>query len=228
MRKRAFTLIELLVVIAIIAILAAILFPVFAKAREKARQSSCSSNLKQIGLAALQYIQDHDEMMFGGWLGTVNGPSVAGVNWKWMDMIQPYVKSNQLYDCPSQKNKFPSYIPATGNNYGSYRINCAYWGGGNATGAARWHSIGAVQVPAGTIWVTEGCNNHFEVAWENVAANPAPAVTGGIPSLAQAGLPHFDTANVVFCDGHVKPLRMDDLVRANANNVYSVWTVQDD
>jgi prepilin-type N-terminal cleavage/methylation domain-containing protein/prepilin-type processing-associated H-X9-DG protein len=103
MRRRGFTLIELLVVIAIIAILAAILFPVFAKAREKARQSACLSNAKQLALAALQYIQDYDEMLpksqlqLTRWLP--KPPYDQGLNW--CDVIQPYLKSTQLLRCPS-------------------------------------------------------------------------------------------------------------------------------
>ncbi len=97
MRRKGFTLIELLVVIAIIAILAAILFPVFAKAREKARQSACSNNLKQMATALLQYAQDYDERMvmryFTGYL--------------WTTQIQPYVKNTQIFTCPS--TNAPSY-----------------------------------------------------------------------------------------------------------------------
>src|SRR5262245_47450508 len=88
---RGFTLIELLVVIAIIAILAAILFPVFARARENARRSSCQSNLKQIGLGFLQYKQDYDERWAGGW----------GQASMWTIVLDPYVKSAQIYKCPS-------------------------------------------------------------------------------------------------------------------------------
>jgi prepilin-type N-terminal cleavage/methylation domain-containing protein/prepilin-type processing-associated H-X9-DG protein len=91
--RRGFTLIELLVVIAIIAILAAILFPVFARARENARRASCQSNLKQIGLGIMQYVQDYDERLpyasSGGTLG-------------WAYAIQPYIKSEQLFQCPSE------------------------------------------------------------------------------------------------------------------------------
>ena len=89
--RRGFTLIELLVVIAIIAILAAILFPVFAKAREKARQISCVSNEKQIGLGILQYVQDYDEK-YPGWVNNHG----AG----WANGIVPYTKSSQLFKCP--------------------------------------------------------------------------------------------------------------------------------
>lgn len=110
-RKIGFTLIELLVVIAIIAILAAILFPVFARARENARRASCQSNLKQIGLAIMQYAQDYDEKMpivvsqttdsaltATTGLGQVAG---QGSHWGWIEVIYPYVKSKGIYICPS-------------------------------------------------------------------------------------------------------------------------------
>jgi type II secretory pathway pseudopilin PulG len=89
-------LIELLVVIAIIAILAAILFPVFGRARENARRSSCQSNLKQIGLGILQYTQDYDEKL----VPFRNAAPAA--NTPWAHHIQPYIKSVQLFKCPSQ------------------------------------------------------------------------------------------------------------------------------
>jgi prepilin-type N-terminal cleavage/methylation domain-containing protein/prepilin-type processing-associated H-X9-DG protein len=111
---RGFTLIELLVVIAIIAILAAILFPVFARARENARRSSCQSNLKQLALGFHQYTQDYDERMpLPGWFTVPNGSYNAGAGGPrkayhvgsfvttWADEIEPYIKSTQIFTCPS-------------------------------------------------------------------------------------------------------------------------------
>jgi prepilin-type N-terminal cleavage/methylation domain-containing protein/prepilin-type processing-associated H-X9-DG protein len=130
MRRHGFTLIELLVVIAIIAILAAILFPVFAKAREKARQSSCLSNVKQIGLGILQYAQDYDEMLPFGCLYT--GTDVTGYHGTvgellWYDTIKPYIKSTQIYRCPSDKSTpygygYPAYRGYWNNPGGGYEF----------------------------------------------------------------------------------------------------------
>ena len=103
-RRAAFTLVELLVVVAIIAILAAILFPVFARARENARRSSCSSNLKQLGLGLRQYAQDYDGRVI---IGDVTGHYNGQMNQRfrhvlWMDVVYPYVKSEQIFNCPSE------------------------------------------------------------------------------------------------------------------------------
>lgn len=98
--KKAFTLIELLVVIAIIAILAAILFPVFARARENARRSSCQSNLKQIGLGVIQYVQDYDEKYPQAYWYK-NDTNSSGGYVHVSAMIQPYLKSEQIWKCPS-------------------------------------------------------------------------------------------------------------------------------
>jgi hypothetical protein len=81
-------------------LLAAILFPVFARARENARKTSCLSNLRQIGVGITQYTQDFDETVPRVWLGAGNGPSTAS-QYKWMDQILPYVKSEQIFNCPA-------------------------------------------------------------------------------------------------------------------------------
>src|SRR5215210_7849524 len=99
--KPGFTLIELLVVIAIVAILAAILFPAFSRARENARRTACISNMRQIGLGLLQYTQDYDDRNTRHYYGSSSGASDAITNYKWMDALYPYVRSEGLFNCPS-------------------------------------------------------------------------------------------------------------------------------
>jgi len=111
--RRGFTLIELLVVIAIIAILAAILFPVFAQAREKARQTSCLSNMKQLGTASMMYIQDYDETMLPYVV------VVAGTSIYWSELLDPYVKLRQAWYCPS----YPYDRGAPSANSSTYGVN---------------------------------------------------------------------------------------------------------
>jgi len=134
-RKHGFTLIELLVVIAIIAILAAILFPVFARARENARRSTCQSNLKQIMLGVLQYAQDYDERLPiyrwnnaavpSVWLDRDN--SDANARHFWLEAIQPYLKNTQMLFCPSQSFG-PTTLSNDGKMYPAYAYNGAMSG----------------------------------------------------------------------------------------------------
>ena len=173
--SRGFTLIELLVVIAIIALLAAILFPVFSRARENARRSSCASNLKQIGLGLIQYHQDYDEVLIAPFYGSI-GNSNGDDYYKWMDAIYPYVKSEQIFDCPSNSRsdlKYEYAGPGTGNssaNYGSYSINATYLESGRkspvsivpSVALVLWNSPGPflskssrIESPATTYWVSE-------------------------------------------------------------------------
>ena len=180
-RKNAFTLIELLVVIAIIAILAAILFPVFAQAREKARQTSCLSNMKQMGLSVLMYVQDYDETF----------PLGIPDNWNnaWPVAVQPYCKNLQMFRCPSDADK--SYSSGTGTWAGvpiSYACNgVVAWNGsaneniGLMTMAQSWltgiaKSMASVGRPADTIMLAEVHNADAK------KAAPSPAYGGNYSS----------------------------------------------
>ncbi|MBI5831100.1 MAG: DUF1559 domain-containing protein [Armatimonadetes bacterium] len=209
MRRRAFTLIELLVVIAIIAILAAILFPVFAKAREKARQSSCQSNNKQIGVAIMQYCQDYDETYPLGnsansWWGT------GGANVTWRLSVQPYLKSWQVFVCPSDTARL--------TDESNTAQVVSYMGNGYCLGNP-WNApstaLASVHKPAEYILAIEACQQ-----WrKGLSGNYTSIDTIYFPGApwgwdfwtncigytnAAATQKHMGGANYVFCDGHVK------------------------
>ena len=190
LRRKGFTLIELLVVIAIIAILAAILFPVFARARENARRASCSSNLKQIGLGMIQYSQDYDERLVPYRTG---GPGTA--SFVWPEIIQPYVKSTQLLICPSSTSTVLSY------SYNGFL--------GNTGG----RSLSEIQLPSQTPSVVDARGTNVAGTalffFQDPTRQLGRSATAGIGSVdtldgTAKGDRHLEGANMVFNDGHVK------------------------
>lgn len=208
--RTGFTLIELLVVIAIIAILAAILFPVFARARENARRASCQSNLKQIGLGFLQYIQDYDER-FPGDTGFGSGG--------WANMTQPYLKSTQILHCPSVSGD-QTIVTYTINAFTgcATSINGYFVRGGvNCPGSGI--SQASIPLPAQTILIYETSNGYFPTsgAWfvpnqgRDNAITTAGCNTGYAfqgcyygPDILKYRQIHLQGMNMAFADGHVK------------------------
>jgi prepilin-type N-terminal cleavage/methylation domain-containing protein/prepilin-type processing-associated H-X9-DG protein len=192
-----FTLIELLVVIAIIAILASILFPVFARARENARRSSCSSNLKQISLGVMQYTQDYDEKF------PIFDDFAPTGRLGWAQRIEPYVKSLQLFQCPSESTP-PDPAPL-GGGYTDYGMNTMLSSdnGGNFTAGI---SLAAVPQPTLTVMVfdnTAGYAGQFSWGCGNQAA--CSLFPEGLAIFSdKAAIRHLDGQNYAFADGHVK------------------------
>jgi prepilin-type N-terminal cleavage/methylation domain-containing protein/prepilin-type processing-associated H-X9-DG protein len=276
-RHKGFTLIELLIVIAIIAILAAILFPVFGRVREMAKRSSCASNLKQMGLAVLQYAQDYDERypsatMGYGYAGCSSNGSDNPRCVKWMDLVQPYAKSTQIFNCPSDtfsgvraryvpsQNLEPS-SPRTADPctaaapcaFGSYATNLGYFGvpagasseqvAGPMTHYPDPNTYGsylaALNDPATTIMISDSLardpsGTNEDAAFYAGGANDATTGSGSAFDFrasvvndmnvvqsrhgSTAGnlngplARHLDTANILFADGHVKAMKIDNLL----------------
>ena len=205
--RKGFTLIELLVVIAIIAILAAILFPVFARAREKARQASCLSNLKQLSLAWLMYAQDYDEQLCYGWQ-----PSPPTAGGPWYDTIQPYVNNAELRECPSF---LPNYAP---------------WSYGSNTYMQSNRRLALYLRPAETIMLADGKrirraepgftdmdpttwgisgHCHWQLHWPQ-----SGAWNGGscCSESRRIDVRHNDGCNVAWLDGHAKWSKGHELI----------------
>lgn len=244
-RDAAFTLIELLVVIAIIAILAAILFPVFAQAREKARQASCMSNTKQMGTGAMQYFQDWDETFVNDYYNGDQYTNKDEGRYKWMDAIYPYVKNEQVFTCPSDAydRRYIYYLNNGGGNrvdYGSYAYN-SYFGTGlgmSTSGGGR--PLADIKDVAGTVWIGDSGPNDPN-AWPNGWRAQDYRVCFGTISW---GLPdpmygnprngfkkfgssliarHQNLVNVVFVDGHSKAMSLDALNTRTSAPVDPAW-----
>jgi len=204
--RRGFTLIELLVVIAIIAILAAILFPVFARAREKARQSSCLSNVKQLTIAMLQYVQDYDER-FPGHRFLVN----AGYGY-WYQVITPYIKNDNVFDCPSYTGS--NAISYGYNGYGTTAANGLGWRYASSSGPApsQWPpSLAQVTSPANMIMLGDHSGSTGDMCgYGNLGASNLPAAR------------HNDGANLSFVDGHAKWMKPGDVDKTTGDSLMSI------
>lgn len=251
MRKQGFTLIELLVVIAIIAILAGILFPVFAKAREKGRQIACLSNMRQIGGAFMQYFQDYDELTIPAqwrygtaatcaaltYRGPVTGNNACNVQWS--DMLHPYTKNTQVFQCPSRGGQFRGY----GVHYRMPSITCP----GPHANQIWWYpssppKLARFPAPAGTIHLTDtglpagattaarvqnrdtNPNDWTEIDNQVVAYVRFPIMDPPPPNYPYGAYPfwnsdpwspsprHNGTFNAIYLDGHVKALKPSNVV----------------
>ncbi len=225
-----FTLIELLVVIAIIAILAAILFPVFARARENARRTSCLSNLKQMGLASMQYMQDYDEsypLAFttgnsvvppGGWWLSVG-------TWQWPQLLHPYHKSIQIFICPSSPSPNTGVYNTSHGQYGAnYQIIRTPPTDPLKESAVNAASKNYMFFDAGYYLMggpnAMGNNTGYGLTYlpgvgdVGLGQAPSGALTGAYSALAsdmQSGR-HFGGVNVCFADGHAKWLKTETMI----------------
>ncbi len=206
-KRHGFTLIELLVVIAIIAILAAILFPVFAKAREKARQTTCASNMKQIGTALMMYVQDYDETMPYGDVYALN--SYYDV---WT-VLQPYIKNWNVYACPSDslKNcvslaaasgKWPASWESVQLSYGYNYVN-------------EGDTLAQFTAPSDTCVFAEMIERPYFYQQGNTLSDGSVGV-GYTDAPARLASRHSDGMNMCFYDGHVKWVKSTNVANVRA------------
>jgi prepilin-type processing-associated H-X9-DG protein len=261
-----------LIVVAIISLLAAILFPVFARVRESGRRAACISNMKQIGLGILQYAQDYDEQLPRLYYAPDAWSSKQSVidndasrtdcanlgQYKWMDAIYPYVKSEQVFNCPSLKytknagpyrycDSGPISSP-NGDKYGSYVANALYTSDNNPGYRPPFNfkstSVGIklsdIALPATTIFIAEGtggtpwfsANLNNNVIIHSDADPQYLASATGTDTHARMVERHLATMNTLYGDGHVKAQKLQSLVSnsrtVGSSKVFNDFTINDD
>ena len=216
-RRRGFTLIELLVVIAIIAILAAILFPVFARARENARKSTCQSNLKQISMGLLQYVQDYDERLPASYQWVIEGQ-----NWpliKWAALTIPYTKNAGIYTCPSDQpgtdggNGVPGWTPGPISYAANPRIMPGVRGPFDGF-------TGSITHPAQTLLIFDAWQAGRYCCVPNSEDGNGPTCNARACGIGRDGTDisrHMQGFNAAFVDGHVKWFRAGTADRDTLN-----------
>lgn len=194
----------------------------------------------QQGLGLLHYIQDNDEQNTRHWYGTDSGPSEApgvGNRYKWMDAIRPYVKSEQLFNCPSHTlpvtigtSTFDRYKYRSGRNYGSYAANAAYFDDPKtslSTSPFRNCAVPSWEAPATTVYAADSAGR-YNINWPS----GNPPILNGRPrylySPFQMVERHLGTVVILFCDGHAGAQRLEKLTKVGTSGRYSAFTVQTD
>lgn len=239
-RKRGFTLIELLVVIAIIAILAAILFPVFAQAREKARSTSCLSNLKQIMTGVKMYTQDYDEISIWRWYQGLDASTSTYITY--MEVLQPYIKNQQIFICPSGPKSvtafgnpcpsapsfvsshyiLPTWIPYNyWNFFGTIMMSgfvtpnpndCVPYPGPYCTNA----SSETVANPAESTYLMEGYYISYNSVYRPQFGSACTIGASWTETDKNNMARHTEGGNYVYCDGHAKWLKASKFLKDNS------------
>jgi len=220
--RKAFTLVELLVVIAIIAVLAAILFPVFGRARENARRTTCLSNIRMVGMGLFMYTQDYDER-YPGFPNNSFGKSA------WTYVLQPYVKSKEFFRCPSDKstaNWAETEEQLTDKNF---RKSSYTWNGFFDPGSVKlgkelldggvYTSVADIAYPSELVMLAEGFETNQQTTFNankyasDVKADGSPCACGSFTTNWDAAKQeptdimvrrHFDGSNYAYADGHAK------------------------
>jgi prepilin-type N-terminal cleavage/methylation domain-containing protein/prepilin-type processing-associated H-X9-DG protein len=221
-RRKGFTLIELLVVIAVISMLAAMLFPAFGRARERSRRASCASNFRQLGLGLMQYAQDYDETMspysYNGPIGYEDGDGA-----RWADLVFPYVKSTQVFDCPSSQDKLKPLRGGQFFNVATYTCSLVTPSNAEPVGVAS-RKLATLEEPSTTLMLVEDgrLDTSGGVAGiEETRARLLPKLGESIDSLGARldGCRHsactpgnYSTYafNATYADGHVKWTRLTE------------------
>lgn len=238
-RQHGFTLIELLVVIAIIAILAAILFPVFARARENARRSGCQSNLKQLGIAMHMYLSDYDTRFPSYYNYATSWSGASAVNMGWAEMLYGYTNNSQIWWCPSedQAQAKPVDFTIAGNKrcttyFYNSNFNCGWPGYQHSLSS--WSKIESdIESPSVVVMMGEG-GTYTASQSASCFSNTASDCPSAIPNTGTVSSPgkgawnkgngwnsvaealdeqsrHLDGGNYTFADGHVKWYKAEQL-----------------
>jgi hypothetical protein len=226
---------EVLLALAVTLVGAGLCYKALEPRREQGHRADCQSNLKQIGAAIMQYTRDFDNTLPRAWFGKDAGASDGKTNYKWMDVIYPYVKNEQAFNCPSDSTGNPYHF-RSGTDYGSYVINNAYFAAGDKFTPPEGKKLSEMGNMDNTVLVADG-ENAFEFSWADVKSSPQikPGnIERNIRELHKFNTMtqrHFSVSNTLLCSGRVSGygLWVDARPKTiNGQTIYVGLTIEND